>query len=79
MISHMSYSSLIIVNFLGMYTFDPSDVCLLRDFVYPLVRRERNLFPHPFVRKLHDRSEFPITIDLFKGKFNKSGQNNTTL
>ncbi|XP_059435039.1 uncharacterized protein LOC132167999 [Corylus avellana] len=57
-----------------MYTFEPSDVCLLRDFVYPLVRHEPNLFPHPFVHKLHNKSDFPIYIDLIEGIFQASDQ-----
>ena len=52
-----------------MYVFMPSDICLLRDFVYPLVRHEPNLFPHPFVHQLHDRSELPVDIDEMKRRF----------
>jgi hypothetical protein len=47
----------------------PSDACLLRDYVYPLVRREPNLFPHPFVHLLHDQSELPLDINEIRSRF----------
>ncbi|XP_062160585.1 uncharacterized protein LOC133867838 isoform X4 [Alnus glutinosa] len=53
----------------GMHAFVPSADCLLRDFVYPVVRHERNLFPHPFVHQLHDRSELPVDIDEMRRRF----------
>ncbi|XP_059427841.1 uncharacterized protein LOC132161683 isoform X3 [Corylus avellana] len=53
----------------GIYTFLPSNACLLRDYVYPLVRREPNLFPHPFVHLLHDRSELPLDINEIRSRF----------
>jgi hypothetical protein len=52
---NLSYSRLIFVNSLGLYAFLPSDICLFRDFIYPLVRHEPNLFPHPSVQQLHER------------------------
>jgi hypothetical protein len=66
---NLPYSRLIIVIFLGIYTFLPSDACLLRDYVYPLVRREPNLFPHPFVHLLHDQSELPLDINEIRSRF----------
>jgi hypothetical protein len=52
-----------------MHAFVPSAVCLLRDFVYPVVRHEQNLFTHPFVHQLHDRSELPVDIDEMRRRF----------
>jgi hypothetical protein len=71
---NLCYSRLIIVNFLGMYGFLPSDTCLLRDFVYPLVRREPILFSHPFVHQLHDKSELPLDIIEMRRRFRCSDQ-----
>jgi hypothetical protein len=65
----LCYSRLIIVKFLGMDGFLPSDTCLLRDFVYPLVRREPKLFSHPFVHQLHDKSELPLDIIEMRRRF----------
>jgi hypothetical protein len=66
---NLSYSRLVILIFLGIYTFMPSNACLLRDYVYPLVRREPNLFPHPFVHLLHDQSKLPLDINEIRSRF----------
>lgn len=58
-----------LILLLGMYTFTPSEFCLLRDFVYPMVCHEPNLFPHPFVRRLYYESELPLDIDEMRRRF----------